>query len=315
MKQLSLFKVDRVLVKPAEYSVTKANTLIEANYRLSLTQQRIVLLLASLVQPDDKDFKTYRIYVKDLMDILDINRSHLYEQMIVMIRNLMKIVVTINLGDGKYLDTHWIDGQKYEIGGGYSDITFHPELKPFFLCLKERFTTYKLENVMRLKSIYSIRIYELLKQYQSIGKRTITIENLRKMLGILPKEYKTYNNLKRKVIEVAHKEINEKTDISFEFREIKHIRRVVELEFTIAKKEAPSRQVSPEEKAEVRRKKKVETYLKQLTPGELAELTKEAEDRARKECPALYRDREIQEPVLRGYMCELAGSRVKKRKK
>jgi hypothetical protein len=89
----------------------------------------------------------------------------------------------------------------------------------------------------------------------------------------------------------------------------------VELEFTIAKKEAPSRQVSPEEKAEARKKKKVETYLKQLTPGELAELTKEAEDRARKECPALYRDREIQEPVLRGYMCELAGARVKKRKK
>jgi plasmid replication initiation protein len=279
MEQLTLFKIDSDQVKPKEYSVTKANTLIEANYKLTLTQQRIVLLMASMVQPGDEDFKTYRIYVRDLLDILDINRSHLYEQMIVMIRNLMKVVVTINLPDEKYLDTHWIDSQKYEVGGGYSDVTFHPELKPFFLRLKEKFTTYKLENVMRLKSIYSIRIYELLKQYQGIGKRSITIEKLRKMLGIEPKEYQHYGHFKSKVIEVAYREINEKTDILFDYRETKLGRKVNELEFIITKKAAPEkpREASApafvEDKAAARLKKKIDAYIEKLSPEELERLT------------------------------------------
>jgi len=321
MQQISLITVDSDMINPVNHWVTKANSLIEANYRLSLTQQRIVLFMASLVQPDDEDFKTYRIYTKDLMDILDINRSHLYVQMICMIRNLMKIVVTVPLPDGKHLDTHWINNQKYEIGGGYSDITFDPELKPFLLRLKERFTTYRLENVMKLRSIYSIRIYELLKQYQNIGKRVITIESLRKMLGIDPKEYKTYNNLKRKVILVAHKEINEKTDIRFEFREIKLGRKVNEIEFIIQKKEAKNkseelkrqreaRKQEKEDKKKALQRQKIDGYLAQLSPEEKAALTAEAEAIAREEGGAFLKDREISEPILNAYRWKIIEKRL-----
>jgi len=319
MEQLSLFKIDRHTVKPVEHVVTKSNTLIEANYRLTLTQQRLVLLMASMVEPGDEDFKTYRIYVRDLLDILDVDRSHLYTQMILMIRNLMKIVVTINLPDGKYFDTHWIDGQKYEACGGYSDVTFHPELKPFFLHLKERFTTYKLDNVIRLKSVYSIRIYELLKQYQGIGKRTITIDSLRKMLGIEPKEYRLYGHFKDKVILVAHHEINEKTDISFSFREIKHIRKVNELEFTVTTKATSGQPVAPDSPgdATAKLKKKIDRYLDKLSPDERERLTMEATDRARQECPALYRSKKkpVPDQVVRGHMRELVGARMEKRGK
>ena len=325
--QIPLTTVDSDMIKPVSHWVTKANSLIEANYRLSLTQQRIVLFMASLVEPDDEDFKTYRIYTKDLMDILDINRSHLYVQMICMIRNLMKIVVTIPLPDGKHLDTHWINNQKYEIGGGYSDITFDPELKPFLLRLKERFTTYRLENVMKLRSIYSIRIYELLKQYQNIGKRGITIESLRKMLGIEPDEYKTYNNLKRKVIMVAHKEINEKTDIAFEFREIKLGRKVNEIEFVINRKETESKseklkrredarkqkQEAQENKEKTLRRQRIDDYLAQLSPEELEALNAEAEAIARKEGSAFMKERKIAEHILNGYRLEIIEKRLAKR--
>ena len=320
MGQLRLIPIDKETIKPMAHWVTKANTLVEANYRLSLTQQRIILFMTSLVQPEDEDFKTYRIYTKDLMSILNIDRSHLYTQMILMIRDLMRVVVTIPLPDEKHLDTHWIGSQKYEIGGGYSDITFHPELKPFLLLLKEKFTTYKLENVMRLKSIYSIRIYELLKQYQGIGKRTITIGNLRKMLGIAEKEYHLYGDFKRKVILVAHKEINEKTDILFDYREIKLCRKVNELEFTITKKAVsvnPCKSlvaVTAEEKAAARQKKKVDKYIEKLSPEELEHLTMEATEKALQECPLVFSDRSVPDQVVRGYMLKLVGERVNKAK-
>jgi plasmid replication initiation protein len=315
MEQLSLISISNDAIKPLNHWVTKANTLVEANYRLSLTQQRIVLFMTSLVQPEDEDFKTYRIHVRDLLDILDITRSNLYTQMILMIRDLMKVVVIIPLPDGKHLDTHWISSQKYEIGGGYSDITFDPELKPFLLHLKEKFTTYKLENVMRLKSIYSIRIYEILKQYQGIGKRTITIEALRKMLGITEKEYKLYGHFKNKVLQIAHKEINEKTDILFEYREIKLGRKVNELEFTISKKTPPAppdkatlqkekerKHKEREEKKKAAEREKVENYLAQLSADELAALREEAKSQARKDGGTAFKERSLSEPMINAYV-------------
>ena len=49
---------------------------------------------------------------------------------------------------------------------------------------------YQLENILSLSSFYAIRIYELLKQYEKIGKRGINIKELRGYLGIKEGEYK-----------------------------------------------------------------------------------------------------------------------------
>ncbi len=188
-------------------------------------------------------------------------------------------------------------------------------MKPFLLRLKERFTTYKLNNVMKLRSIYSIRIYELLKQYQSIGKRTITIESLRKMLGIEPDEYKTYNNLKRKVIMVAHKEVNEKTDICFDYKEIKLSRKVNEIEFIVQKKAAATqwqckeeerqrteKRRNREDRKKVLRRQRIDEYLTQLSPVDLAALTAEADALARQEGKNLFVNREVPEQIVKSYL-------------
>jgi len=319
--QLSLVPIDSEEVKPNDYWVTKANTLIEANYRLSLIQQRVILIMASMVQPDDEDFKWYRIGANDFMKITGAHSHNLYQEMVSAIHNLMEKVITISINEQVILKTHWINDALYRVGAGYVDVAFSPNLKPFFLHLKERFTTYKLGNIIQLKSTYSIRIYELLKQYQNIGKRVITIESLRKMLGIDPKEYKTYNNLKRKVILVAHKEINDKTDISFEFREIKLGRKVNEIEFIIQKKETENkseelkrqreaRKQEKENKKKALQQKKIDGYLAQLSPEEQAALTAEAEAMAREEGGAFLKDRGISEPILNAYRWKIIEKRL-----
>lgn len=329
MEQLQLIKVGEETIKPEAYHITKANALIEANYRLSLTEQRIILLMASMVEPEDEDFKRYQIYVKDYMRIVGVERPTLYRDMVKMIDDLMRAIVAIRLSDEEILHTHWIQNQVIKIGGGCVDVTFDPELKPFLLHLKERFTTYRLENIIRLKSVYSIRIYELLKQYQGLGSRRITIEDLRKMLGIEPKEYPLYGNFKAKVLSVAYQEINEKTDIRFSFKEIKQGRKVYELEFTIENKpEEPKPDNAPrrkdrsrvraeeqkvkqaEERQRDERREKIQAYISSLSTDELAELTREAEKLARAEGGAFFRNRDIPGPTLEGYMFEIAGKRI-----
>lgn len=317
MEQLMLIPMNKETIKPIDHWVTKANALVEANYRLSLIQQKIVITMASLVQPEDEDFKWYRLNIRHFAEILGSN-NHDYREMVASVHNLMERVVTIFLGGETYLKTHWIQSAQYTISGGYVDVSFEPKLKPFFLHLKEKFTTYKLNNVTQLKSSYSIRIYELLKQYQGIGKRVVTIAKLRDMLGIEPKEYHLYGDFKRYVLQVAHKEINEKTDILFEFKEIKLSRKVNELEFTITKKATPEKPCKTpvtafvEDKAAAKLKKKIDAYIEKLSPEELEHLTIEATDKARQEGGAVYRDRKIPDQVIRGYMSELAGARMKK---
>jgi hypothetical protein len=94
-----------------------------------------------------------------------------------------------------------------------------------------------LKNVIRLKIIYSIRIYELLKQYERIGQRTFEIGELRKILGVKPNEYKKYNDFKRKVLHTAQRELSLKTDIEFKFSEMKTGRKITDIEFVIFRSE------------------------------------------------------------------------------
>lgn len=216
--------------------VTKSNELIESTYKLSLQEQRILLVMASKVQPNDETLKIYRFRARDFIEIVG-NKpgTGFYSYLKEIVNGLQTKVLTIKK-DGKQRNYSWVITSIYEDNEGYITLQFHPELKSFFLQLKEKFTTYQLENVVRLNSVYSIRIYELLKQYEKLKKRKMKIEELRHFLAIEPTKYKQYGHFKSKVLLVAQNEINKKTDIQFEFTEFKTGRKVTGIEFNINSK-------------------------------------------------------------------------------
>lgn len=213
--------------------VTKSNELIESTYKLSLQEQRILLVMASKVQPNDETLKTYRFRARDFIEIIGNKKgTGFYSYLKEIVNGLQSKVLTIK-EDGKQRNYNWVITSIYEDKEGYITLQFHPKLKYLFLELKEKFTTYQLENVVRLNSVYSIRIYELLKQYERLKKRQFTIQELRKLLAIEPEKYKQYGHFKSKVLLVAQSEINEKTDIEINFTEIKTGRKVTSIEFLI----------------------------------------------------------------------------------
>jgi hypothetical protein len=105
--------------------------------------------------------------------------------------------------------------------------------------------------ILPLQSSYSIRIYELLKQYEKLRERSFQLSELREKLGIEDTEYSLYGNFKQRVLLQAQKELVKITDITFEFKEKKLGRRVVGVLFFIRSNipSSPTEMVTFEDKA------------------------------------------------------------------
>jgi len=83
---------------------------------------------------------------------------------------------------------------------------------------KNKYFTYQLWNALRLKSSNQLRMYEILKQYQTVGYRILTIENLKALLGINKNEYDgRWNNFKKYVLDSCQQSLAEHTDIKFTY--------------------------------------------------------------------------------------------------
>jgi len=217
------------MLKDDKALVVKDNKLIEAHFKLTKLEQHIVLSMVSKIHKDDVEFKRYKMPIKEFFGA---EYGSKYEEMKNATERLMQKIIKIKK-EKSFLQVAWLSSAEYYEGEGIVELEFSPKLKPYLLQLKEKFTAYELANVIEFNSTYSIRIYELLKQYEKIKSRNIELDELQKMMGT---EYKTFYDFKRKVIEIAERELKEKADIYFTYNPIKFGRKVNSIEFHIKTK-------------------------------------------------------------------------------
>jgi len=216
------------------YIVKKSNYFImNSSYDLSLEEQKLILTLASMVQPCDEDFKPYKFKIADFMKLLGVDTKTKYTEVPKITKELMKKVFEIEVDD-TLTQIAWLSSATYKKGSGMVELEFSPKLKPYMLKLNSMFTQYKLNNILSMKSKYSPRIYEILKcnEFKKQGYIEIKISDLRKLLKA-EDIYTRYNDFKRKIIEQSQKELKKISDISFDFEEIKTGRKVTSLRFYI----------------------------------------------------------------------------------
>jgi plasmid replication initiation protein len=218
--------------------VVQHNALTEARYKLSLQEKRVILWLLTRIKPTDEDFKLHRLEITEFSKMTGLEVDNQYSKLQEVTLSLMKRVLKIHKVQTKsILQIAWLSYAEYHLTKGYIELRFDPALKPYLLQLKSHFTKLSIGDMMQLTSTYAIRFYELLKQYETIGKREISIKDLREYCGIAEKEYKKYNDFKKDVLERAKKEINEKTDIVIDYKELKQSRKIAAIEWIIKKKD------------------------------------------------------------------------------
>ncbi|GEL05520.1 replication initiation protein [Rummeliibacillus stabekisii] len=213
--------------------VTKSNLLIESSYKLSTLESKLILTLFSNVQPSDEDINTYVFQIQPFVEMLDLKGKSKYKDLREITKGLMQKVYEIRIGDTLH-QVSWLSHVAYNTGEGTISMRFDEFWKPYILQLQQNFTSYKLGNITKLKSSYSIRLYELLKQWQKVGKHVFALKDLRSLLGVPDDTYKLYANFKQRILLNAQKELKKASDIVFEFKEIKEGRSVTKIQFNIS---------------------------------------------------------------------------------
>lgn len=242
-------KKNGMSANPENNLVSEHNTLVYSKYKLSLFQQKLILLIASHIHPDDKEFKEYQFHVNDIIEGLGLKRNNKYYNLIMktteelMDKPALRIIEqNPKTGKPKKVLAHWFNTLEY-LGDGVINIQFHKKLKPYLLNLREsgNFTSFRLVNVLKLKSSYHIRLYEILRSHLwKKGDKPIDLDlkELKMMLGVEEDKYNTYGHFNSRVLKKAQEELEKYTDIYFEYDSIKEARKVVGINFYVYNKKS-----------------------------------------------------------------------------
>jgi plasmid replication initiation protein len=227
--------------------VVKSNRLVEASYRLGLNEQRIILYSICRCREEDiglfPDLPVTITADAFARQFPSIDKTNVYHQLKDAMYALYDRSVTIHDTDPttelpRVTKTRWISTASYIDGAGHIQVIFTPEVIKYITRLEAEFTSYQLEKVGNMTSVYAVRIYELLAQHRDIGNRTLNMVWLREVLHIPPDEYKLTTNFIRKVIEVAVDQINKHSDLTVSYKPVKTSRAITDFVFKIKGKDA-----------------------------------------------------------------------------
>lgn len=203
------------------YYVAKSNDLIrKTRYSLTAQQQKIILYAISKIRPQDPPSTQYEFSIEDMCKVcgLEIDTGGTYYKRIK--EDLQKLTVRqwVKLPDKREMTVSWLGDAMIIPLMGTVTITFNPNMAPYLFDLRERYTQYRLENVLVFSSTYAIRLYELLRSYTTQDlldnfterETTIRVQDLRDLMNI--DGYPRWADFHRYVIKKGVDEINTKSD-------------------------------------------------------------------------------------------------------
>jgi len=219
--------------------IYKSNALIEASYRLSVAEQRIMLACISQVRRDAPitDDVLYSVRAQQIAEMSGTSPKQAYQELREAALRLKRREVRLTRepnGQGtkrKIMITGWVQTIFYIEDEGRVELRFTKDMLPYLPELTEQFTCYELTDVAKMKSAHAIRLYELLMQWVSTGERVVAVSELRSWLR-LEERYPLMADMRRWVIEPAVAQINEHSSLAVAWEPRKTGRKITHLVFT-----------------------------------------------------------------------------------
>jgi len=237
--------------------IEKSNALNEIrNNRMSISQIRLLSVYLSKIDPRKKETREVTFKLDEYTKIMQFKQTNT-TRMIKTAEDLLGMTV-------RYFDKtgeHSSDGligfvmcQIFKRFKLYKDhdnqwvvsIDCHDDVLHLMFDLQKYYFTYQLWNALQLTSPNQQRMYEILKQYEKVGERVVSVKDLREWLGINPEEYPRWGNFRARVLESSREALEQYTDIKFTW-EVAGKRgqggKINALRFTIEKNDSYMRQL------------------------------------------------------------------------
>lgn len=244
-KNLTIEKTEAVQ-KARDMQVYKSDDMVQkGRHKLTIQEQRCVLYAISKIQPNDTAFKEYVFDIQLFYDACGIQKES-YTELKSILVGLKSKCWWIPLKDDPDTESavSWFSTVRTNKKTGKVTIKFHEDMMPYLLEVTadgKFYTSYYLRFVLPMNCQYAPRLYELLKSYQKNNRKWFfQIDELKQKLSC--QHYKDFYDFNRYVLAPSVEEINKYTDINVKPVLQREGRKVVRVEFLLAKKSEPKQQ-------------------------------------------------------------------------
>ena len=234
----------KVFNMPKSNLVVKTNQLNSAVQNLSLPELRIIQLAIVDARETGKglDTKTpLRIDAMRYAQAFDTTRQNAYILMKQSEETLFNRRFTYFDREKKPIKSRWLQDVRYLDDEGAIEVCFTRLVVECITRLdgaEQFFTQYMLSQTANLSSVYSVRLYELLIQWKTAVKTPVfELSLFREQMGLNDDEYKDIKKKKKRVLDLAINEINEKTDLTVSYTQEKRGRTISGFKFTVRAKD------------------------------------------------------------------------------
>ena len=218
--------------------VVKDNALIEASYSLGTVEQRILLLAILVARESNTTIemgKELTIHASKYSEVFNVDKKAGYEALKSGVQGLLNANFGYRVKD-KVVYSNWVDTIAYIDNKAVIEVIFTTKVVAFISELERRFTSYEISQVASIKNRYAIRLYESLIQYRNTGKLNISLKELRLRLGVADDEYYQMSMFKKRVLDLAITQINQHTDITAKYEQVKQGRTITGFKFSFKQK-------------------------------------------------------------------------------
>lgn len=215
------------------------NALVNARFGLGTLEMRLFLSMLGRIGRNDTAFIECSIPVRELAPEGSVNVP--YTEVAAMVKQLTRRALDIEkLGpegrrqkDPDIVSIPLMSFASYSKAEGTVVSRFNDAIRPYLLQLRDNFTKAEIKHLQKLKSVSSHRIYWLLKEYAAFGRRTVSLSELRHLLGLTTEYAGRFDHFRTRVLDRAQQELLE-TDLPFTYEMIRQGKSVTEIRFLFA---------------------------------------------------------------------------------
>lgn len=241
--------------------IVQANDLACAAFRGDLMARRLTLAALSCYELGEDGRLVARVPVADFLRLFGLTRkSNIYRDLrdAVHRAGAGTSILYQKKGSRDWAMLNLIESAQYlsaQGGGRYVEVFFGDGIKPWVLGLSRNFHSFRLRDIARIPSIYSLRMYEILLHQSHGGEKReviVALEELKTALylrypeldGKIYEKYKSTGDFMRHVVRRAQRELAQTSNLSFELEDSRWGQRIGALTFyvTVAGKAAGSDQ-------------------------------------------------------------------------